>query len=111
MTKGGKTTLVGLGALAAAIAIIDVRLLLDDEESNTFSSVIQGQHWLHGLLGYVAVHVARKPSSKALGSSWVLVGSGAVLAAFSSAVFGGGIAGLAIGGGCAWLAWGNSGKT
>ena len=102
---------MGLGALALAVAVTDVWFLVDGETGNTFSSVMQGQWWIHGLLGYVAVHVARKPEQRAVGSSWVLVGAGAVLAAFGSEVFGGGLVGLLIGGGCAYVAWGNSGRT
>lgn len=111
MTGPQKTSLVGLVALALAIAVTDVWFLFDDEPGNTFSSVIQGEDWLAGFLGYVVVHVVRKPGSKALGGSWWLVGGGAVLAGVGSAALGGGIVGMALGGGLGYACWQNSGKT
>lgn len=111
MTHPQKTTFVGLISLGLAITVADVWLLLDGVEGNTISSVVQGQVWLAGPIGFVAVHLARKPSEKAVSSSWWFCIGGAILAGAGSVVLGGGIFGLLIGGGLGYACWGNSGKT
>lgn len=111
MTHPQKTTLIGLVSLGLAITVTDVWLLLDGEEGNTISSVVQGQSWLAGPIGFISVHLARKPSEKAVSSSWWFVGGGAILSVAGSMALGGGIFGLLIGGGLGWAFWGNSGKT
>ena len=111
MTTPQKTTMIGLVSLALAITVSDVWLLLDGEEGNTISSVVQGQAWLAGPIGYVAVHLARKPTEKSITTSWWWVGGGAILAGVGGAAIGGGIFGLLLGGAVGWATWGNSGKT
>jgi len=111
MTKVQKVSLAILGVLGVVVATTDLSFLLDDHEGNTYSSVIQSQEWLSGLVGYVGVHVSRRPHEKSITSSWWFVAGGAIMAAFASETLGGGIGGLVIGAGLGWAFWGNSGRT
>jgi hypothetical protein len=109
--KPSAFTLIGVVGIAALVGTWDVFLLNDDEPSNTISSVVQSQGWMIGLVGYAAVHVARRPSQKAVISGWLGVIAGAVIAAGSSAVVGGGLIGLGLGAGTGILSWSNDGKS
>lgn len=108
-SRARKLTLFTTLAMAAVIGGWDVLLLVDGVEGNTISSVFQTQGWALGLVGYAAVHVARKPDGRE--RSWLVTGVGALCAAGSAEMMGGGVAGMAMGGAFSWVAWGNSGKT
>jgi len=111
VTRARKITLASvlLGALVYAVA--DVGWLLDSEEGNTISSVLQGQPWAAGAVGFTAVHVFRPKDSKTVLSGWWGVATGAIISTGAAAIVGGGLFGLAIGGGAGWLTWSNDGKS
>lgn len=98
-----------LASVALLVGAFDVVLLLDGVEGNTISSIIQGQDWLIGLLGFASVHVSRKPDG--INRPWSLVALGAVASIFVAQFVGGGVIALILGGIAGWFTWGNSGKT
>lgn len=103
---------VGSVLLVGTVAVlgVDYALYSDDVDGNTISSVVQAQPWSHGLLGFVAVHLARRPEERAPLSGWTWTIVGAIISALASLFLGGGLVGLALGAGVGWLAWGSSGK-
>lgn len=107
MKKGAAIAV--MGGIAALIAGFDIWWVSDDVEGNTISSVLQGWGWAAGLIGYIGVHVARKPDGKDRG--WGLAAGGAVVAGGLGFLLDGGIISLVVGGVAGWLCWGNSGKT
>jgi len=102
-------------AMTAVIAAIDLWLLNDGIRGNTYSSVLQKQIWTHGLLAFIAVHIARPPESKQIKikhvNPWIVTTSGAIIASVGGGLLGGGFYALALGATSAFLFWGNSGQT